>query len=78
MDRVFSVSACLAFLGLAVLVLFFTGGAGATNDPPPSGGPVTGDWTVTDTRAYNGVSITLSGTSSWRTAASSCWTAPGW
>jgi len=61
MDRVFSVSACLAFLGLAVLVLFFTGGAGATNDPPPSGGPVTGDWTVTDTRAYNGVSITLSG-----------------
>ncbi|MEM4728457.1 MAG: right-handed parallel beta-helix repeat-containing protein [Thermoplasmata archaeon] len=31
----------------------------ASNDPPPSGGTVTGNWTVTDARTYTGVSILL-------------------
>ncbi|MEM4729533.1 MAG: right-handed parallel beta-helix repeat-containing protein [Thermoplasmata archaeon] len=33
----------------------------ATNDPPPGGGTVTGDWTVTDTRSYSGVTINCNG-----------------
>ena len=52
-------SVCLGFLGLAALLFVFSGGASATNDPPPSGGTVTGDWTVTDTKAYNGVTHNL-------------------
>jgi len=60
--RVVSVAAgCLALLGLIALVLFVSGVAAAANDPPPSGGTVTGNWTVNDTRAYNGVTITLAG-----------------
>jgi parallel beta-helix repeat protein len=49
-----------AVLALAAILLW-SPAAQATNDPPPSGGTVTGDWTVTDMRAYNGVSITLAG-----------------
>lgn len=52
---------CLAFLGFIALLFIFSGAASAANDPPPSGGAVTGDWTVTETRAYNGVTITLRG-----------------
>ena len=33
----------------------------ANNDPPSSGGNVTGDWTVTDSRSYTGVTINVSG-----------------
>ncbi|MBM4248315.1 MAG: hypothetical protein FJ149_02575 [Euryarchaeota archaeon] len=32
-----------------------------TNDPPSGGGDVTGDWTVTDTRSYSGVTINVAG-----------------
>ncbi len=35
--------------------------ATATNDPPSSGGTVTGDWTVTDRRTYSGVTINCDG-----------------
>jgi parallel beta-helix repeat protein len=50
-------SVTLAFLSLCLLLQ----PAMATNDPPPSGGFVSGDWTVTDTRSYSGVPITLYG-----------------
>ncbi|MBM4248088.1 MAG: hypothetical protein FJ149_01360 [Euryarchaeota archaeon] len=33
--------------------------AAAINDPPSSGGTVSGDWTVTDVRSYSNVAITL-------------------
>jgi hypothetical protein len=42
---------------LALLVL--TQPASASNDPPGSGGTVYGDWTVTDSRSYSSVSITV-------------------
>ena len=35
--------------------------ASANNDPPGTGGTVTGDWTVTDSRSYSTVSITIQG-----------------
>ncbi|MBM4250104.1 MAG: hypothetical protein FJ149_11920 [Euryarchaeota archaeon] len=42
---------------LAVLCLALP--AAATNDPAPGGGTVYGDWTVTDTRSYDSVTITI-------------------
>ncbi len=53
----------------AIAVLFLAGlllsampiPAGATNDPPSGGGNVTGDWIVTDTRNYSGVTINVAG-----------------
>lgn len=56
-----SAAACLGFIGVLALVIIISGEARATNDPPPSGGPVAGDWTVTDSRSYNGCTITLAG-----------------
>jgi parallel beta-helix repeat protein len=50
-------SVTLAFLSLCILLQ----PALATNDPPPAGGFVNGDWTVTDARSYSGVPITLYG-----------------
>jgi len=35
--------------------------AKAANDPPPNGGHVEGDWTVTDVRTYSSCTITLHG-----------------
>ncbi|MBM4247973.1 MAG: hypothetical protein FJ149_00760 [Euryarchaeota archaeon] len=61
MDRGLWAAAVVAFVGSVVAILVACGGASATNDPPPSGGSVAGDWTVTDGRAYNGVTITLAG-----------------
>jgi len=61
MDKLYATSASLAFLGILALVVIVSGGARATNDPPSSGGTVTGDWTVTDSRTYNDVTITLAG-----------------
>jgi parallel beta-helix repeat protein len=61
MDRAFAASACLAFLGILALAVIVSGGARAANDPPYTGGTVTGDWTVTDMRSYHDVSITLRG-----------------
>jgi len=48
-------AAALVFLSLSIILE----PALATNDPPPAGGTVTGDWVVTDTRSYSGVPITL-------------------
>jgi len=45
----------------AVTALVLAPAARAENDPPDTGGTVTGDWTVRDTRAYTGVQITVSG-----------------
>jgi parallel beta-helix repeat protein len=50
----------LALIGLAALLLA-SSGTRAANDPPPGGGAVSGDWTVTDSRAYNACTITLAG-----------------
>ena len=47
----------LIFLSLSVLLQ----PALATNDPPSSGGLVSGDWTVTDARSYSNVPITMYG-----------------
>jgi len=43
----------------AVTALVLAPAARAENDPPDTGGTVTGDWTVNDTRAYTGVQITV-------------------
>ncbi|MEM4729709.1 MAG: right-handed parallel beta-helix repeat-containing protein, partial [Thermoplasmata archaeon] len=43
----------------ALAVFLLLPGALATNDPPGSGGTVYGDWTVTDSKSYSGVSITI-------------------
>jgi len=48
----------LVFIAIAI---FMAQNAGATNDPPPNGGHVEGDWTVTDTRSYTSCEITLHG-----------------
>lgn len=45
--------------------MLFLGSVGmpalATNDPPSSGGNVTGDWTVTESKSYSGVTINVAG-----------------
>jgi parallel beta-helix repeat protein len=48
-------SSTLAFLSLILLLQPVL----AQNDPPPSGGTVTGDWTVTDARSYTNVAIVV-------------------
>ncbi|MGQ9582719.1 MAG: right-handed parallel beta-helix repeat-containing protein [Thermoplasmatota archaeon] len=48
-----------AALATALALLVLLPAASATNDPPPGGGSVTGDWTVTDTREYGSVHITV-------------------
>lgn len=47
------------FIGLVAFLLLATGRAAATNDPPPAGGTVNADWTVTDSRVYAGCTITM-------------------
>jgi hypothetical protein len=49
------VAAALAVLSLTVIFQ----SAMATNDPPASGGWVSGDWTVTDSRTYSNVDINI-------------------
>jgi parallel beta-helix repeat protein len=45
-------------LALVILnILIFAQPALATNDPPPAGGWINGNWTVTDSRAYSNVWI---------------------
>jgi nitrous oxidase accessory protein NosD len=51
----------LIFAGITVLLFLLPHEASAANDPPAGGGTVSGDWTVTDTRAYSGCTITLNG-----------------
>jgi hypothetical protein len=52
-------------VALLLAGVLFLGSVGmpslATNDPPAGGGNVTGDWTVTDTRSYSGVTINVAG-----------------
>ncbi|MCK4614804.1 MAG: right-handed parallel beta-helix repeat-containing protein, partial [Thermoplasmata archaeon] len=50
-----------ALAAVTFLFLISSGSARADNDPPPSGGHVEGDWTVTDTRTYTSCTITLHG-----------------
>lgn len=50
---------CLLFIGLVALLFVVSGRAAATNDPPPAGGTVNADWTVTDSRVYAGCTITM-------------------
>ena len=47
------------FLAVAVAICVMAPSAKANNDPPGSGGTITGDWTVTDARSYNSVTITV-------------------
>ena len=46
-------------LVFAMVLLVLAPRASATNDPPLSGGTVTGDWTVTNSKSYSSVSITV-------------------
>jgi hypothetical protein len=48
-----------AALVFALALLVLAPSAAATNDPPGTGGPVYGDWTVTDARSYDSVTIWL-------------------
>ncbi len=48
-----------AALAAALALLVLLPAASATNDPPAGGGTVYGDWTVTDTREYGSVHITV-------------------
>ncbi|MEM3042129.1 MAG: right-handed parallel beta-helix repeat-containing protein [Thermoplasmata archaeon] len=48
-----------AALVAAIAILVMVPTASATNDPPSGGGTVYGDWTVTDTREYGSVHITV-------------------
>ncbi len=50
----------LVLLPLTFLILIALNVHGA-NDPPPNGGHVEGDWTVTDVRTYTSCTITLHG-----------------
>src|SRR5512137_1172990 len=44
-----------------VIALLLPGTCVATNDPPPEGGTVTGDWTVESVQTYKDVTIVLDG-----------------
>ncbi len=48
-------------LGLLLLSVAFSPSVGASNDPPPAGGTVIGDWVVSDVRSYTGVDLLLDG-----------------
>jgi hypothetical protein len=50
------VAALIAALGMTA---FLVPQVAASNDPPPGGGTVTGDWNVTNDRAYAGVNILI-------------------
>ncbi|MEM2869755.1 MAG: right-handed parallel beta-helix repeat-containing protein [Thermoplasmata archaeon] len=51
----------LLFVPIVAALIVLSLPASASNDPPPGGGTVSGDWTVEDARAYDGCTITLRG-----------------
>ncbi len=53
--------ACAVLLIMVLLLAALPMPSLATNDPPSGGGNVTGDWVVTDTRSYSGVTINVAG-----------------